>query len=248
VLAPHKKPPAVATLDQNLAVFRSLGVPVCVVLHFDEALASVTAQRFLDEILVGRLKATEAVVGHDFAMGKGREGTAQWLSQHIQTTVVPAYQIGGRRVSSSEIRRAVSEGDVGTAALLLGRPFAIQGVVVPGQKLGRQLGFPTINLARSADQVSPADGIYAAMCRTPFGTFKAAVSHGVRPAVSGTKRTLEAYLLDYPGVSLYGQTVELMLHKRLREERDFPSIEDLQSQIAKDVEQVAGVPMSETPA
>ncbi len=248
VLAPHKKPPAVATLEQNLSVFRSHGVPVCVVLHFDEALASVTAQRFLDEILVGRLRATEAVVGHDFAMGKGREGTAEWLSGHIQTTVVPAFQVGGRRVSSSEIRKAVSEGDVETAASLLGRPFAIQGVVVPGQKLGRQIGFPTINLARSADQVSPADGIYAALCRTPFGTFKAAVSHGVRPAVSGTKRTLEAYLLDYPGRSLYGQTVELMLHKRLREERDFPSIDDLRVQIARDVEQVAGVPMSETPA
>ncbi len=248
VLAPHKKPPAVATLEQNLAVFRSLGVPVCVVLHFDEALASVTAQRFLDEILVGKLRATEAVVGHDFAMGKGREGTTEWLTQHIQTTVVPAFQLGGRRVSSSEVRRAVSEGDVETAALLLGRPFAIQGVVVSGQKLGRQLGFPTINLARSADQVSPADGIYAAFCRTPFGAFKAAVSHGVRPAVHGTKRTLEAYLLDYPGDSLYGRTVELCLHHRLREELNFASLEELRAQIAKDVEQVARVPMPETSA
>ncbi len=246
VLAPHKKPPAVATLEQNLAVFRSLGVPVCVVLHFDEQLASVTAQRFLDEILVGRLKATEAVVGHDFAMGKGREGTAEWLSARIQTTIVPAFQVGGRRVSSSEIRKAVSEGDVVTAALLLGRPFAVQGVVVPGHKLGRQLGFPTINLARSADQVTLGDGIYAAMCRTSLGAFKAAVSQGVRPAVEGTQRTLEAYLIDFPGTSLYGQSVELFLHRRLREERGFASLDELKAQIASDVEQVARVPMQET--
>jgi riboflavin kinase/FMN adenylyltransferase len=132
--------------------------------------------------------------------------------------------------------------------MLLGRPFAIQGVVVHGKKLGRQIGFPPINLARSADQVSPADGIYAAMCSTPVGRFRAAVSLGVRPAISGDKRALEAYLLNYGGDSLYGRTVELMLHARLREERDFPSIDDLREQIARDVEQVAGVPMSDTPA
>ena len=246
VLAPHKKPPSIATLSQNLAVFSSIGVPVCIVLHFDEALASVSAQRFLDEILVGRLRAKEVVVGHDFAMGKGREGTPQWLEQRIETTVVPAFQIAGKRVSSTDIRAAIVNGDVEAASLLLGRQFAIEGVVVQGQRLGRKLGFPTVNLARSADQVSPAEGIYAALCRTSRGVFKAAASFGTRPAVHGKDRTLEAHLLDYPGDSLYGEAVELLLYKRLRDERDFGDVEQLKAQIAKDVLEVAKMPMCET--
>lgn len=246
VLAPHKKPPAVATLDQNLSVFRSLGVPVCVVLHFDERLASVTAQAFLDELLIDKLRAVEVVVGHDFAMGRGREGDTAWLASRIQTTVVPAFEVGGRRVSSSEVRRAVASGEMETATALLGRPFAIQGVVVAGQRLGRELGFPTINIARSGDQVEPATGIYAGACKTAHGTFRAAVSYGVRPAVAGSAKTLEAYLLDYPGESLYGTTVELGLVSMLREEQNFDTLELLKAQIARDVERVAGMPMPET--
>lgn len=246
VLAPHKKPPAVATLDQNLAAFKSLGVPVSVVLHFDERLASVTAQAFLDDLLIDKLRAIEVVVGHDFAMGRGREGDTDWLASRIQTTVVPPFEVGGRRVSSSEVRRAVAGGDLETAATLLGRPFAIQGVVVAGQRLGRELGFPTINIARSGEQVEPATGIYAGWCNTSLGTFRAAVSYGLRPAVSGTSKTLEAYLLDYPGESLYGTIVELGLVTKLRDEQNFDTLDLLKAQIARDVEQVAGMPMPET--
>jgi riboflavin kinase/FMN adenylyltransferase len=248
VLAPHKKPPSVGTLDQNLAMFRSLGVAVCVVLHFDQDLANVSAQAFLDEILIARLHAVELVVGHDFAMGKGRVGDSAWLAQRIATTVVPPFELDGRRVSSTEIRKSVGEGDVENAARLLGRPFAVQGVVVPGQKLGRQIGFPTVNIARSTEQVAPADGVYAGVCRTPEGTYRAAISLGVRPAVKGAVRTLEAYLLDYPGKLLYGKAVELSFCQRIRPERDFNDLESLSEQIAKDVEIAAKVPMPETGA
>jgi riboflavin kinase/FMN adenylyltransferase len=246
VLAPHKKPPAVATLSQNLAVFEHCQVPVCVVLHFDQALANVTADEFLTDLLVGKLRTNEVVVGHDFAMGKGRKGTGDWLSNRIATTIVPPFEIDGKRVSSSEVRRSVSQGDLENARKLLGRPFAVQGVVVPGQKLGRQLGFPTINLARSSHLVDPGNGIYAGMCATPSGLFQAAISVGVRPAVGGGPRTIEAFLLDYPGGDLYGHAVELRFHQRLREERDFPSVETLKDQMAKDVEEAARVLRAET--
>lgn len=239
VLAPHKKPPAVATLDQNLAMFASLGVPVSIVLHFDEHLASVTASQFLSDILIGKLRANEVVVGHDFAMGKGREGDTKWLAERIATTVVPPFELDGKRVSSTEVRKSVINGDVEAARRLLGRPFSIEGVVVAGQRLGRTIGFPTINIARSSGLVDPADGIYAGVCRTPFGRYKAAVSRGVRPAVQGQSRTLEAYLIDYPGDPLYGCSVELELHARLREERDFPDLDALKDQIALDVEEAA---------
>jgi riboflavin kinase/FMN adenylyltransferase len=248
VLAPARKPPAVATLAQNLAMFERLGVPVCLVLHFDRSLSNVTAQQFLDEILVGKLRAAEVVVGHDFAMGKGREGTPEWLGQRIQTTVVPPFEIEGRRVSSTEVRRSVAEGDVETAARLLGRHFAVQGVVVPGMRLGRKLGFPTANIARSTEQVAPKFGVYAGVCRVAGSSYRAAVNYGTRPAVGGSASTLEAHLLDYAGSELYGQAVELSLVRRLRDEQDFPDLESLSRQIGLDVAEVARVPIPETPA
>ncbi len=238
VLAPDRKPAAIATLGQNMEQFRHLGVPVCIVLKFDQHLAMVEAEQFLGEVLVGAIKADEIVIGHDFAMGRGRVGDAAWLSQRIKTTVVPPFQIEGQRVSSSEVRRSISSGDVVTAGALLGRPWALEGVVVKGQQIGRTLGYPTINIARSAEQVMPAHGIYGGTCRTPLGAFKAAVSIGVRPAVGGSARTIEAFLLDFPGTDIYGANVELRFYTRMREERDFPDIEALKAQISEDVSQV----------
>ena len=122
------------------------------------------------------------------------------------------------------------------AANWLGRPFRIDGVVVGGQKLGRTLGYPTINLARSIDQVLPPDGVYVATTTTHTGEYRTALSIGTRPAVGGTHRTIEGYLLDYPGDSLYGQSVSLSIHHHLRAEADFPSLEALKAQIAADVQ------------
>ncbi len=237
VLAPDKNPQTVSSLQDNLAAFEQFGVSVTLILTFDFALSQMSAGDFLQVILRERVKATSIVVGHDFAMGHDRVGTTAWLSEHIPTTVVPPFEVDGARVSSSDIRRAVVSGDMALATALLGRPFRVNGVVVGGQKLGRTIGYPTINIARSFDQVTPADGVYAGTAGTPFGSFMAAISIGVRPAVGGDSRTIEAYLLDYPGEALYGQSVVLDVHERLREERDFPSLDALTEQIAKDVEQ-----------
>lgn len=245
-LAPHHKPLSVATTDQNLAVFEKLGVPICVVLAFDEPFAQVTATDFLEQTLIQCLKAAELVVGHDFAMGRGREGTTEWLTSRIATTIVPPFQLDGKRVSSSEVRETVANGQVERAGELLGRPFAISGVVVAGQKLGRQLGYPTLNIARSDDQVTPGDGIYAGTCRTGQGEFKAAVSVGLRPAIESEERTIEAYLLDYPGQEIYGQSVELLFHTRLRDQMPFEDLDALKNQIKADVERVATMPSMET--
>lgn len=238
ILAPERKPQAVSTMGQNLEQFRILGVPVCVVLKFDKELAAMEAEDFLGKVLVGSLKAEEIVIGHDFAMGRGRVGDAAWLAQRIRTTVVPPYQIEGQRVSSSEVRKSVTTGDVVMAGALLGRPWALEGVIVRGEQLGRKLGFPTLNIARSAEQVLPADGVYAGSCRTPLGVFKAAASIGMRPAVGGKERSIEAFLIDYPGSSLYGASVELRFYSRLRDELDFTDLEALKAQIGQDVAQV----------
>lgn len=239
VLAPERKPQAIATLGQNLDQFEQIGVPVCVVLRFDAGLAAMEAEDFLGQVLVGAIKADEIVIGHDFAMGRGRVGDAAWLSQRIGTTVVPAFQIEGQRVSSSAVRKCVATGDVLMAGSLLGRPWALEGVVIKGRQIGRTLGYPTINVARSTDQILPADGVYGAVCLTPLGTFKAAVSIGTRPAVGGTPRTIEAFLMGYPGDELYGANVELKFYTRLRDEMNFSDLEALKAQIGLDVAQVA---------
>ncbi len=235
ILAPERCPKAIASVEENLEQFRELGIAVAVVLPFDSALSQMSADRFLKDVLVRSVRAQSLVVGHDFAMGHDREGTTDWLRDRIPTQVIEPFEIASVRVSSSEIRRAVSNGDVERAQRLLGRRFAVTGVVVGGQKLGRQLGYPTANVARSFDQVMPLDGVYVAEVETPFGVYRSAVSIGVRPAVGGGARTIEAYLLDYPGDSLYGQSVRVGLMAYLRDEQNFPSLDALIRQIESDV-------------
>ncbi len=239
LLAPDRCPPSLASLSTNLRCVREAGVDVAVVLAFDAALSTLSAREFLDQVLCGALKVGRMVVGHDFAFGRGREGTAAWLQERIPTEVVPPLEVGGQRVSSSAIRDAVARGDVEGASTLLGRAFAVEGVVVPGRRVGRTLGYPTVNLAPFGLQVQPADGVYAGLCDTPLGTFKAAVSIGLRPAVDGAQRTIEAFLLDYPGESLYGRSVVLQLVRRLRDYLAFETVEALVEQISRDVQRVA---------
>jgi len=238
ILAPDRNPKHLAPLQENLAQFERLGVSVTLVLPFDAALSRMSADRFLHDFLFQAVKAGEIVVGHDFAMGNGREGNTEWLASRVPTVVVPPFEIGGQRVSSSAIRSAVQGGDVALAAKLLGRPYVLTGVIVGGQKLGRQLGFPTANLARSIDQVVPEDGVYAGWFESATGRYRAATSIGTRPAVGGGARTIESYLLDYPGDSLYGLSCRVDFENRLREERNFPSLESLVEQINRDVDEV----------
>ncbi|MGV3618656.1 MAG: bifunctional riboflavin kinase/FAD synthetase [Fimbriimonas sp.] len=238
ILAPSKTPPSLASTGENLQRFEALGVTLVLILPFDAALSRMSADQFLEEILRKGVKAERIVVGHDFAMGNGREGTTEWLAARIPTDVVPPFELEGHRVSSSDIRRAVLAGDVEHAHALLGRPYELEGTIVGGQRLGRELGFPTANLARSANQALPADGVYAGWFESPHGRHRAATSVGTRPAVGGNTRTVETYLLDYPGDSLYGLPVRLEFHRRLRDEWNFPSLEALKDQIAADVEQV----------
>lgn len=243
ILAPDRCPKQIAPLSANVKAFEALGVSLALILPFTRELSETSAQSFLDSVLVGEAKTELLVVGHDFAFGKGREGTTEWLRERIETEVIPPFEIDGHRVSSSEIRRSVVAGDVVHAAKLLGRPFGVQGVVVSGNRLGRTLGFPTVNLARSYDGVLPANGIYAGIAQTSLGSFRAAISLGVRPTVGGGQRTLEAYLLDFPPGEVYGYSVDLEFHRRLRDEEAFESLEALKAQMERDVWEVANNPM-----
>lgn len=238
ILNPSKAPKPIASLKMNLEQFQSLGVGLVVVLPFNAWLSRMSAQEFFQSILVEKLRSSCVVVGYDFAMGNGREGDTEWISSRIETNVIPAFEVEGHRVSSSLIRSTVAGGELDLANKLLGRGFEIQGFVDHGHKLGRTLGYPTANIARSFDQVLPADGVYAARFLFEGMNYMAALAIGTRPAVGGGPRSIEAYLLDYPGDSLYGKHIRLRLEHFLRPELNFPSLDDLKIQMAKDVEAV----------
>jgi riboflavin kinase/FMN adenylyltransferase len=238
ILSPRRVPLSLRTLPEQLDAFARLGVGMALVLPFDAALSRMSASEFFDAILRHALAAKVVVVGHDFAFGNGREGTTDWLRPRIETVVVPPFEWHGERVSSTAIRERLSQGDITGANDRLGAPFRISGFVVKGQQLGRELGFPTINLARSIGQVLPPDGVYAAIARTPRGPFGAALAIGYRPAVDGQARTIEAFLLDYPGDSLYGAWVSLDLVAYIRAERNFPTLDALTAQMSEDVREI----------
>ncbi len=240
-LAPERCPPAVGSLSSNLARFQELGVSLALVLPFDRALADTSAEDFFARVMINAVHADLVVVGHDFAFGHDRVGNTQWLGERIQTEVIAPFEIGGARVSSSAIRRAIQQGQMEQAATLLGHPFAIDGTVIYGAQLGRKLGYPTANLARTYAQVTPADGIYAGRAVTERGSFEAAISIGGRPTIDATSRSIEAYLLDYKGESLYGTSITLQVQRKLRDQVKFDDLEALKEQMAKDVANVRGV-------
>ncbi len=245
ILAPEKAPQPISSIAGNLKMFKSLGVSVAVILPFTVELSQTSADDFLASLIIGTLSATQIVVGHDFAFGFQRKGTPEWLAERIQTTVVPAYGLEGKRISSSQIRFAISTGDFPVAMNLLGRAWGMPGIVVSGKKLGRTLGFPTINIARAFDQIMPPDGIYAGIAETDLGSFVAAISIGTRPSIGTTPRTIEAYLLDFPGDQLYGTSVLLRFHHRIRDERKFDTLESLKKQMTADVANIREVMKNE---
>jgi riboflavin kinase / FMN adenylyltransferase len=238
-LAPERVPPLVGTLSLDLAEFERLGADAAVVLAFDRALADTPAEAFYEQVLRDRLAARSAVVGHDFAFGKGRRGTPEFLAERLPTEIVSPLLQDGERVSSSRIRKAVAAGDFAVANRLLGRTWEQEGVVIAGEKMGRTLGYPTVNLGFLGSQVSPPDGVYAGQAQTSAGEFRAAIGIGARPTFGQNPRTIEAFLLDYPGESLYGRAVILRYERRLREDRKFDTPEELREQMARDVAEAA---------
>lgn len=237
VIRPEAAPMRIQSLEQNLDAFERQGIDISCVLHFDSNLASTSADEFLDRILNQTLGAKRLIVGHDFAFGRGRQGTPEWLSAKLETEVLEPLMLDGSRVSSSAIRSAVSGGDVASAARLLGRDFCMSGIVVRGQRIGRTIGYPTANLAADARTCCPGDGVYAGRARIAGQTYQAAIGVGVRPTVDGKGRTVEAFLIDYSGEEFYGQSFQLEFVKKLRDEQRFEDLEELKVAMDEDVRQ-----------
>ncbi len=242
VLAPERLPVPLTTPRQKEKLLEEAGVAAMLVLRFTPELARVPARAFVGDFLHERLDLQEIYVGESFSFGHRREGNVELLRQMgkelgFAVRGVDEVVHAGERISSTRIRRAVADGNVAEAAEMLGRPYVLEGNIARGDRMGKRLGWPTINVV-SENKLVPADGVYA--CRVFFphypATFDCATNIGTRPTVyENYQRVVEAHILDFKA-DVYGRRVELHFYKRLREERIFPTVMDLSAQIGRDVE------------
>ncbi|ODP39025.1 bifunctional riboflavin kinase/FAD synthetase [Sphingomonas turrisvirgatae] len=235
---PDTPPFRLTTLDQRQRLFAAAGADAMLVFAFDATLAALTARDFAAERLVGRIGAAGVVTGADFTFGKDRGGNVAVLAELGQAlnfsvdTVAPVSDASAP-ISSSRIRQALVEGNPREAAALLTRPFAIQGTVEPGAKLGRELGYPTANL-RLGTYLRPRYGIYAVRGRLHDGRVVDGVANlGIRPTINPPVELLEPYFFDFSG-DLYGREIEVELIEFLRDEAKYDSLDDLKAAIAAD--------------
>jgi riboflavin kinase/FMN adenylyltransferase len=244
VVRPESAPPLLTDLDQKLELLAECGIERTLVVPFDRARADESAEDFVREVLVETLEAKLVVVGEDFHFGNRRRGNVALLRELGREH---GFEVVGVRltgedlapVSSTRIRSLVAAGDVVGAAALLGRPHEVRGPVVHGDGRGAsELGFPTANLEVSTDIALPADGIYAGYYRRPDGTgYLAAISVGRRPTFydpASASVLVEAYLLHFEG-DLYGELGRVSFVRRLRDERQFDSVDALIAQMHDDV-------------
>ena len=250
IVRPESAPLLLTDLDQKLELLDATGIDYCVVIHFDEDRAREPAEDFVATVLVDCLRARTVIVGSDFHFGHQRRGNVAMLQQmgadHGFTTtglsLVPG-RTGEQPVSSTAIRKALLAGDVREAAAMLGRPHEVRGMVVEGDRRGRDLGFPTANVSVPHAICLPADGIYAGWYERPGGAVHpAAISLGRRPTFYETAQAslLEAFLLDFSG-DLYGEPARVRFVEWIRGEEKFDSVEALIEQMNLDVEQVRSI-------
>jgi riboflavin kinase/FMN adenylyltransferase len=237
---PDAEPFRLTSLDQRAELFAAAGADAMLTFHFDEDLAAMSAEHFVGDGLAGHVGAAGVVTGEDFTFGKARGGDPAMLRTYgarhgLEARTVAAVHDAEGPVSSSRIRQALKTGDCETATRLLTRPFAIRGTVQHGDKLGRQIGFPTANLALGP-YLRPRYGIYAVAGALPDGQkVIGAANLGIRPSFDPPKELLEPYFFDFSG-DLYGQEIEVALHHFLRPEAKFDDLPSLTAQMERDCE------------
>ncbi len=247
---PDVPPFRLTSLDQRQRLFAAAGADAMLVFRFDAELAGVSAEDFITDRLIARLGAAGVVTGEDFTFGKGRGGNTAVLAgiggaQGLTVETVGPVDEDGETISSSRIRDALQAGDCAAASRLLTRPFAIQGVVQHGDKVGRSIGYPTANIDMGS-YLRPRYGIYAVRGRlaanAKFGgrVLDGAANLGVRPSFDPPKELLEPYFFDFDG-DLYGQEIEVELHSFIRPEAKFDSLEALTAQMDKDCAQAKAI-------
>jgi riboflavin kinase/FMN adenylyltransferase len=239
ILSHRKKLPFLTSITQRINLLKNEGIDAIIPLSFTAELARLSARSFL-ELLQKHLRMRGVVIGPDFALGRNREGNTETMRRlgeemGFSVSIVPPLIIDGEVVSSTAIRKALAKGDMKRVQKLTGRPFRLQGRVVPGAGRGVKLGFPTANLDIEAEQALPPDGVYVSQANINKKGYFSLTNIGRRPTFGRGERLVEVLLLDGDR-DLYGQELEIDILERLRGEKKFNTAEELRKQIARDVE------------
>ena len=238
VLAPNRAPKMLLTHKDKMQLLQSLGVDCVVIQQFDRSFAAIPAEEFVRKYLSERLRAKKVWVGKDLRFGKGRGGDIDklraWGTQlGYEVGIVEPVLVCGERVSSSRIRELIGAGEVAAVQPMLARYYFVSGKVVSGHRRGRELGFPTANIASRAEIV-PRDGIYATLFHLGEKILPSVTSVGLNPTFGAGPRTVESYILNFAR-DIYGEPVKLSFVARLRDEMNFASVASLIEQIHVDV-------------
>ena len=239
VFAPDKAPTMLTTLADRVELLKIHNADQVAVMKFNEKFAAMSAQDFVQTVLVNQLHASTVIVGRNFTYGHKAAGTVESLIAsgltHNFTVDVQELKADTEVISSSRIRKLVIEGKVEEARGLLSRPHRLDGVVVHGEKRGREIGYPTANLGNIEGQTIPADGVYAGWLTVGIDRWPAAISIGTNPTFEGVRgRQVEAYALDQVDLDLYTKSATIEFGWRLRDTLKFDGLEPLLQQMAKD--------------
>jgi riboflavin kinase/FMN adenylyltransferase len=237
-IAPDRPVTYLNSLDERLHLLKEQGIDIVVPLTFDNDLANLNAKEFV-LLLQKHLRMKDLFIGPDFTLGKGKEGNAAKLTglgKELGFTVDVASPLKSNSlvVSSTAIRQALSDGDMGLATRLLGRHFSLNGPVIHGDKRGRVISYPTANLNVAADRALPPDGVYTTIAIVDNTAYDAVTNVGMRPTFHAQNRTVEVFLLSFHD-DLYGKDITIELVEKIRPEMKFSSANELTHQIEKDV-------------
>lgn len=238
-LSPQGAPPKLTTLKGRLALFAAAGIDSTAILDFDDEMISMTPEAFVERVLVNGLDARLVAVGEGFRFGNKAGGSTDTLielgrTHGFEVAVVPILSIDGNEIRSTTIREAIAVGDVERAADLLGRPYLIQGIVVPGEGRGRTIGVPTANISFPSGLAVPRRGVYAVYAEVDGERLPAVANFGIRPTFGGDEEVLEVHVIGMD-VDLDGREIGVQFVARLRNEQRFDGVDALVEQIQADI-------------
>jgi riboflavin kinase/FMN adenylyltransferase len=229
------------TLEEKIVLFEQSGIDHLIIYPFTTEFSKLTYEEFVEQVLVGQIHTKFLVVGYDHKFGKNRQGDFEFLKKcaerhEFEIEKLDVLLMNESQISSTKIREAIQKGDFDAANAFLGYPFTLHGTVVEGQKLGRKIQFPTANIqASDPDKIIPGYGVYAVEITVMNQKFNGMLNIGSRPTVNNNadNRSIEVHIFDFES-DIYGETIELVFFKKLREEQKFSSIDVLKNQLSRD--------------
>lgn len=227
------------TFEEKAELLKEQGIQHLVRIPFTKEFSQLTSEEFIKDILVDTIGTRKLVIGYDHRFGKNREGSFEQLVLNasrygFDVEEIPRQEIDHLAVSSTKIRHALEAGDIETSNHLIGRPYSITGRVVPGDKIGRSIGFPTANIEVDTNyKLIPSDGIYAVTVKQAHNTYGGMLYIGYRPTISGTKRNIEVNIFDFDK-NIYGESITVHFQKMIRGDRTFTNLEELTRQLHQD--------------